>query len=246
MLFYALSAICSVAAFGFSVTGEYTLPVPTCKQDAADNSACLKRAIEKAWPLFIEGLPEFDFPPLDPLFYEYGKIMFNSGEIRGELIMSNTSAIGLSKGRIFNARTQYLSHDVFRLDIVQEIPEIIVKGAAKVNGSLSVFRVANEGNFNIILNDVRALWEMTGHVVNDTWIVEQFHIIPIIGKFKMYYKDLSESNKELSDLVITFVNEFWPAIYRVALPIMAKQWEKFYIDLANRLFAKVSFSKVFP
>ncbi|XP_011064517.1 PREDICTED: uncharacterized protein LOC105152119 [Acromyrmex echinatior] len=246
MLFYALSAICSVAAFGFFVTGEYTLPVSTCKQDAADNSACLKQAFEKAWPRFIEGLPEFDFPPMDPLFYEYGKVMLNSGELRGELIMSNVTAIGLSKARIFNARTQFLSHDVFRLEIGVQMPKLFLKGAAKINGSLSIFRIVNEGNFNITLNDVRALWEITGHVVNDTWIVEQFHITPLIGKFKIYYKDLSESTKEFSDLLINFVNEYWPTIYRTVLPIMAKEWDKFYIDIANRLFAKVSFSKVFP
>ncbi|EGI59213.1 Circadian clock-controlled protein, partial [Acromyrmex echinatior] len=192
------------------------------------------------------GLPEFDFPPMDPLFYEYGKVMLNSGELRGELIMSNVTAIGLSKARIFNARTQFLSHDVFRLEIGVQMPKLFLKGAAKINGSLSIFRIVNEGNFNITLNDVRALWEITGHVVNDTWIVEQFHITPLIGKFKIYYKDLSESTKEFSDLLINFVNEYWPTIYRTVLPIMAKEWDKFYIDIANRLFAKVSFSKVFP
>ncbi|XP_018056352.1 PREDICTED: uncharacterized protein LOC108692552 [Atta colombica] len=246
MLFYALSTIYSVAAFGFFVTGEYTLPVSTCKQDAADNSACLKQAFEKAWPRFVEGLPEFDFPPMDPLFYEYGTVMLNSGEIRGEVIMSNVTAIGLSKARISNARTQFLSHDVFHLEISVQIPEILLKGVGKINGSLSVFRITNEGHFNITLNDVRALWEITGHVVNDTWIVEEFHITPLIGKFKIYYKDLSENNKQLSDFVINFINEFWPAIYRSVLPIINKELEKFYIDIANRLFAKVSFSKVFP
>jgi len=49
-----------------------------------------------------------------------------------------------------------------------------------------------------------------------------------------------------ADFVINFINEFWPAIYRSVLPIINKELEKFYIDIANRLFAKVSFSKVFP
>lgn len=92
------------------------------------------------------GLPEFDFPPLDPLFYEYGKAVLNSSEIlRAELIMSNITAIGLSKSRIFNARTQFLSHDVFRLEIEVQIPELFLKGAAKINGSLNVFRLVNTG-----------------------------------------------------------------------------------------------------
>jgi len=91
------------------------------------------------------GLPEFDFPPMDPLFYEYGTVILNSGEIRGELIMSNVTAIGLSKARISNARTQFLSHDVFHLEIGVQMPEILLKGVGKINGSLSVFRITNEG-----------------------------------------------------------------------------------------------------
>ena len=101
------------------------------------------------------GLPEFDFPPMDPLFYEYGKVMLNSGELRGELIMSNVTAIGLSKARIFNARTQFLSHDVFRLEIGVQMPKLFLKGAAKINGSLSIFRIVNEGkiiSFIIYIN----------------------------------------------------------------------------------------------
>lgn len=47
----------------------------------------------------LVGIPEFDFPTLDPLFYKGGQIIFSSGELRGIilLILSNLNAIGLAK-----------------------------------------------------------------------------------------------------------------------------------------------------
>ncbi|XP_011705814.1 PREDICTED: uncharacterized protein LOC105461019 [Wasmannia auropunctata] len=145
MLFYALvvSAI-SVAVIGLSATEEPTLPVTTCKRDSDDYSACLKRAVEKAWSRFMAGLPEFDFPPLDPLVYKYGRMVLNSAEIRGELIISNQTFAGISKTRIFDVKAYFLD-DVFHLEIDTLIPKAFLKGAAKINGSLNIFRVVNEG-----------------------------------------------------------------------------------------------------
>lgn len=45
----------------------------------------------------LVGLPEFDFPTLDPLFYEYSKVILNSGELHGKLDLFNLTAIGISK-----------------------------------------------------------------------------------------------------------------------------------------------------
>ncbi|XP_011699702.1 PREDICTED: uncharacterized protein LOC105457003 [Wasmannia auropunctata] len=144
MLFYAIVSAISVAVIGLSATEESTLPVTTCKRDSDDYSACLKRAVEKAWPRFMAGLPEFDFPPLDPLVYKYGRVNLNSAEIRGELIISNLTSAGVSKTRIFDVKAYFL-HDVFHLEIDTLIPRAFLKGAVKINGSVNIFRVVNEG-----------------------------------------------------------------------------------------------------
>lgn len=92
----------------------------------------------------MKGLPKFDFPSLDPLVYEYGRIELNSGEIRGEIIGSNVTAIGLSKAGISDVRTHFLD-DVFHLEIDVQVPKLYINGAMKINGTISVFKVANKG-----------------------------------------------------------------------------------------------------
>ncbi|XP_077277054.1 uncharacterized protein LOC143905486 [Temnothorax americanus] len=245
MLFYAVSVF-SVVAFGFSATAEFTLPVTTCKRNSADYSACLKRALEEAWPRFIRGLPEYEFPSLDPVFYEHGKLLLTANELHGELTVSNITAIGLTKTRFFDVRTHFLD-DVFRLELDTQVPKVFVKGAAKMDGAVNVFRVLGNGHFNITMTDIRGTWIFIGHIVNDTWIVEHFRYLPTVGSFKIYFDILAEQSKEINDLAVNLVNEYWPPMYRILLPVMADIWDPWLVKtIANKFFSKVSFSELFP
>ncbi|XP_011691468.1 PREDICTED: uncharacterized protein LOC105452224 isoform X2 [Wasmannia auropunctata] len=227
MLFY-VRGIFGIAIFGLLSAGESQLPVTTCKRDLVDYDACLKDALEEAWPRFVKGLPEFDFPPLDPLFYKNGKVVFNSGEMHAVAIFSNLSIIGLSKARFSNVRANFLD-DVFHFEMDTMVPIVFTEGIIKINGSINIFRIADEG-----------------HVVNDTWIVEHFRINPSLSKFKFDFNSFNEENKELNKIVINFANEFWPVLARVMLPSISILMDPWFTDYANLFFSKVPFSKVFP
>ncbi|XP_024873345.1 uncharacterized protein LOC112455564 [Temnothorax curvispinosus] len=244
MLIYALVSAFSLAAFGLFTTGESTLPITTCKRDSVDYSACLKRFLEETWPRFIIGLPEFNFPSLDPLFYKYGTAVFNSGLIHAEVILSNITTTGLSKTRFYDVRTHFLD-DEFRLEIDAQVPRIFIEGAVKVDGTVGLFRIVGDGYMNTTVDDVRGTWDLTGRVINDTWIVEHFRTTPSIGKLKVYFDNLLD-NKELNDLAVIFVNEFWPPLYRVMLPVASNVWDPWLISIVNNISSKVSFSKIFP
>ncbi|XP_018377666.1 PREDICTED: protein takeout-like [Trachymyrmex cornetzi] len=236
-VFSAIFALCSAR--------EFELPrTAICKRNSDDYSTCLKQAVEEAWPRFVAGLSEFDIPPLDPLFHKYEKFVMNSGNIRGELILSNNTITGLSKLRILNVRTYFLD-DVFRLETDINIPRISLKGAIKINCNLNVFRIANEGYYNLTLEDVSGTTNFTGHVVNDTWIVEHFYFVPSIGKFKLYYDDVVKEKKASTDVIINFVNENWLSFYPVAMSSLFDRIELLLIDFANKFCSKVPFSKIF-
>ena len=54
------------------------------------------------------------------------------------------------------------------------------------------------GPFNLTANDVDGTWDMVGHVVNDTWIIEHVRVLPSVRKLKLYF-DLFQDNKEISE-----------------------------------------------
>ncbi|XP_025074913.1 uncharacterized protein LOC105430667 [Pogonomyrmex barbatus] len=246
MLFYVLS-VSIVTTLGLSANVQPTLPLITCKRESADYSACLKRAIKEEWPRFCKGIPEIGFPSLDPLFYKYGKGIFDSGEIRAEVVMKNLTCTGLKESRFSDVRTHFLDDDdVFRLEIAVHAPKLHVKGFVRATGTIGPFRMNSKGPFNVTMDDVTGTWNLIGHVVNDTWIVKNFTVAPTIRTFKLYSDDLFEGNKELNNLILAFVNEYWPPLYRVMLPIMAEIWDPWITGIVNNLFSKVSFSQIFP
>lgn len=84
----------------------------------------------------MTGLPaEFDFPPLDPFFYEYQKGEFKTSEVYGEIIASNFTLYGLADMR-FEAVRAYFSDDTFFLQIDFHVPTSIeAQGTCEGHGT---------------------------------------------------------------------------------------------------------------
>jgi len=243
MIVYALSAFSAIAAIGLCIAEE--LPVTTCKRNSPNYSNCLKLAIHESWPRFVKGLPEFDFPSLDPLSYEHGKFVFDRGEVHGTVIITNAIIKGLTKTNFPAVRTHFLD-DVFRLEIDTRIPRLLGEGDCEAEGRVGGFKMGGKGSYNLTLGDIRATWDLTGHVANDTWTVEHFYCLPSVGNMKISLNNLFDGNKELNDLAMFFANEYWPTLYRVMLPTTSEIWDSWLTDLSNRFISKVSFSKLFP
>ncbi|XP_039306264.1 uncharacterized protein LOC120358002 [Solenopsis invicta] len=250
MLFYTLTiSAFSFVAFGLSANGEFTLPFPTCKRNSPDISNCLVQAIQEAWPLICKGIPELDFPPMDPIFIKNGSAKLNLADLHGKLIFKNMTIIGLSKMRFYNV-TAHLNGDDPRLQIYGMVPSVYIETIAKVNGGINVFRIFGEDYFNETLTDVRGPWDLSGPVINDTWIIKHFRVLPSIGNLNVYFDTLIKTQgKEFNDFIVNLVNQFWPTFYRhyqSILPIVADLYEHWLIEFPNKIFSKIPFSEIFP
>ncbi|XP_011705559.1 PREDICTED: uncharacterized protein LOC105460759 [Wasmannia auropunctata] len=145
MLFYAVS-IFNVAIFGLISTGKAALPFTPCKRNSADFADCLQRSIQESWPRFCAGLPEYDFPPLDPLYLEHLPVHLkvDLSNVLGKIIILNMTAIGISTIRFLAVRPHF--HDnVFRLEIDAELPLLFAEANVEVNGTISVFKIRGKG-----------------------------------------------------------------------------------------------------
>ncbi|XP_012215638.1 uncharacterized protein [Linepithema humile] len=220
------------------------MPFPTvCKRNSTNYSNCLKLAIEEAWPKLIKGLPEFDFPPLDPMTYEFGSAVFDINAIHGEANVSNFVFEGMAKTRFVAVKVNFVD-DNFQAVVDLQVPKLAGAGEYEAVGTLAGFRINGKGYFNLTAEDISGPQIITGYVANDRLIIEHVIVAPSIKNLKVYF-DLFNSNKEINDLILTFVNEYWPFLYRAVLPTATKVWEPWLCDLANRFFSKVSFTKLF-
>ncbi|XP_050463230.1 circadian clock-controlled protein daywake-like [Cataglyphis hispanica] len=246
MIFYALTfSILCVATFVLCEAEELTLPVTTCKRNLTDYSTCLKEAVEEAWPRFVEGLPEFDFPRLDPILYKDGRIVFNRSLIYAEGNVINATVFGFGLSHFLDVRSHFLD-DVFRLEMDILMPKIIIYSYVDGQSNLFGMRTNGRGQLNVTLNENRITHDIIGHVENDTWTVKHHRIIMTVEKMKCHLSGFFDDSKELNDILEDFINEYWPPLYREFAPAVFELIDPFLVNLDNRLFSKVSFSKVFP
>ena len=51
------------------------------------------------------------------------------------------------------------------------------------------------------MEDMRCTWDISGHVVDDKWVVEHFKMSPTIGGMKIWFSDLFNGNDDLSKYI---------------------------------------------
>lgn len=90
------------------------------------------------------GLPEFDFPRLDPLLYKDGRIVINRNVIYGEAHVINATVFGIALSRFLDVRSHFLD-DVFRLEMDILMPKIIVHSYAGGQANLFGMRASGTG-----------------------------------------------------------------------------------------------------
>jgi len=96
----------------------------------------------------LTGLPEFDLPSLDPIIYEFGKLVFDIDAIHGKIKISNFTCEGLAKTRFAAVKAYFLDND-FRLEIDVQIPKITGCGECDAVGTLGGFRIGGKGKVAI-------------------------------------------------------------------------------------------------
>lgn len=247
MPYHAIRTISFALGVVALVAADYQLPatVKTCKRDSEDFASCLRLAIQEAWPTFIQGLPEFDIPLLDPYYIESHTTEYGNSQINGKVTGSDVRTYGLAKARFLSVKPE-MTDDFFRLEIDLELPKILIDGNYDAYGAMDTLKIGGKGFFNISMEDVRCNWDITGHVVNDRWVVEHFKLMPTIGHMKIWFSDLFNGNEQLNRAALIFINEYWPLIFRGMLPRMMELWDEYLTEFTNRFFSKVPFSTVFP
>ncbi|XP_072748634.1 uncharacterized protein [Anoplolepis gracilipes] len=190
-------------------------------------------------------LPEIDFPPLDPFFFDYGNGTFNRGEIYGEIVIFNVTVLGFRENRFLSLKS-YIRDDKYRFEMDFETPKLVLNGSANAVGSLGAIRMGGKGHFDAIAENVRTTCYITGHAENDTLVLKHVRVIPVIEKLKVHFYDYFEGSKELNDLLETFINEFWPSLYRIFMPVASDIGDTWLTNFCNRFLSKISISYIFP
>lgn len=100
--------------------------------------------------MLLTGLPDYDFPPLDPLFYANHHAKYDNDQMHIDVEAINITILGMMDLRILDVKTHF-SHDVLRLEVHSHLPKCYVEGQIKATGNIGPFRMNNTGRYKKIL-----------------------------------------------------------------------------------------------
>ncbi|CAH2238702.1 protein takeout-like [Pararge aegeria] len=181
---------------------DYIKPCPGLK------SECLKKNIQETIPHFVKGIPSLGINSTDPLFGDPVhldlagglKIEFNDGVIKGfrKCVVEHVKYEGLEAQ--LNLRCS-----------------LSLKGKYKATGRVLIFAINGEGDARIKTPNVAFSCKITFEdVTRDGVIYREIKDYKASysydDKVNFQFTNLFKGNPELSDTVLTFINENWKQV----------------------------------
>ncbi|XP_012264051.2 uncharacterized protein LOC105690644 [Athalia rosae] len=237
-----LCAVLSVALAAQEV--EIPRNIKRCTRDSDKYNECLRDAIQDGISKFAKGVPELGVPVLDPYLTELHEVTYGNGFINGKMTVKNANTYGTSRARVLGVKAT-VGEGSHRLEIDVLFPRILIEGEYKAEGRLNEFVIGGKGFFNVSMEGVRTIWDITGSVEDDRWVIKHFRMLPEVEKMKVYFDDLFNGSESINTAARGFINEYWSLFYKELLPVTAVEWDKQMTAFLNVIFSKLSYSKLF-
>lgn len=91
-----------------------------------------------------KGIPEIGLPALDPYFAEKERFVYETGDIKADITITNAYTYGLAKAQFLAVRPQY-SENFFKLEFDTALPKMFIEGNYKADGSMGAVHLSGDG-----------------------------------------------------------------------------------------------------
>ncbi|BES99100.1 JHBP [Nesidiocoris tenuis] len=237
LLFLAALAVCH----GANLPSNW----PTCKLTDPKYSQCLKTAIQKVLPDLVKGQPKLGVSPIDPLRFESIRIDQGKGPVSIDLHFKNLDVFGTKDVIIESVENDWKS-----LTANVSIPLLRGKGQYKIDGKVLVLPITGEGTCDLHLENFKANLKFSlkekkvGSKVY--YHVDNLQIDIDCNPLRVQLNNLFNGNKQLGDVMNTFLNENWREIFNELKPAISSAFAEACRQLSNRLFSRVPKNQLNP
>jgi hypothetical protein len=256
-MFVAFVALVGIVFANFAnaaiIKGGVVIPTYSdpCKRSDKNFNGCIKKTLQELLPKFSNGIPELNISSLDPFFLDEYLLHYDSGDISGKCLYKNVYTSGLMNVKITDVRSDIEDPDYFEMEIDFYFPKVVSTGNYKAEGLIGNFPVQGKGIFNVTAFNVTGTMHLIGHSVN---IEGEKHMKITdlrlkeheIGDMKIFATNLINGNPELSQMALTFANQFWRIFHQLMLPNIQEGFEKVGRPFINQLFLQIPYDQLLP
>ncbi|KAL0880084.1 hypothetical protein ABMA27_002576 [Loxostege sticticalis] len=180
---------------------------PKCEKT---DSQCLKSTAQETVPALVAGIPDIGAAALDPIILDKVKI-----DLAGlKLLITNAAVKGLKKSVIEKINVDR-TKKVLELKYVADI---VLKSKYKASGRLLILPISGDGDLTLKLKkiqvDVSMPFEYSKNTDGQTILdLKSFSFkYDVKENAHFHLTNLFNGNKELSDAMLTFMNNNWKVL----------------------------------
>ncbi|XP_050548370.1 uncharacterized protein LOC126910012 [Daktulosphaira vitifoliae] len=136
------------------------------------------------------------------------------------------------------------------LEVDFYMPKVISTGNFKAEGKIGEIPIMGKGFFNVSSYDVTGTWALKGDTIKldgqRHMRIKDVGMKLDIGDMKIYATNLINGSPELSQMALSFVNQFWRVIFQVMMPFAEEAFEKITKPVLNQVFLEIPYDQLFP
>ncbi|KAF2890841.1 hypothetical protein ILUMI_15332 [Ignelater luminosus] len=202
-------------------------------------------------PRLIQGIPEMDVPPIDPLEFSSVKIETgNTGSVNLNIELLHGTASGLRNVKIENLKIKLGDHSKFTT--VLEVPQTNIEGTYKMKGKILLFELNGEGHVSFNASDIRtdSVW------LTSTYTKESKKYLKVekvlfnnvqIKNIRITFDNLfGPRNEILTDTVNNAINENVDTLKEELEPIIKETLVQMILQYFNRVYRLFPMDELYP
>ncbi|XP_050348316.1 uncharacterized protein LOC126772159 [Nymphalis io] len=221
----------------------------TCARNSPDVNDCLVDAIQSGITAMAGGIKDIGVPAVDPYHQKEQKFEYKNNQIQAKMVSKDIIVIGLKGSTVRDARLR-VDDDSFHLEVDMFSPAVSVSGKYEGSGSYNALNVIAKGTYVTNMTDLVYTWKLDGKpetIDNEVYMrIKSFYMRPDVSNMQVYLTNEAPETRELTALGVKIVNENWRLLYKELLPIAQDNWDKIGVRVANKIFLKVPFNRLFP
>ncbi|KAK9504131.1 hypothetical protein O3M35_010534 [Rhynocoris fuscipes] len=222
-----------------------------CRRSQNDFDNCLKGSLQTLiQKISKDGIPQINLPPLDPWKVEEFHVKNSGDPFKIGLTFTNSQTRGFSNIQILGLRSNFDNDKKIELDIDFHNKQVLVNGNYLAEGYISDLPILGKGKYSGTITNVTGTLKIRGHVIQrdgeEYLQIDRTIMRPSVGDMKIQMSNENNKYPELSNLLVSLLNQFWRPIYEEALPYFQNISDELMTTRFNQATLKIPYNQLLP
>uniref|UniRef100_A0A1Y1MN43 Uncharacterized protein n=1 Tax=Photinus pyralis TaxID=7054 RepID=A0A1Y1MN43_PHOPY len=221
--------------------------IQLCKKSDPDVSKCMVNSFDALFPYMIKGIPELNYPPIDPLHCRNLSLTLGQASVQIHADLANGVLTGLGKAR---AEYSHLNFSTATFITKVVIPEVKLKGLYRFKGKILLFEIDGDGAGEFNATDLSVVFTQFGEYYNKNGAryirFKKTHFTTEMGHMSLYLADLFKNNELLTQSVNQAINDNIESLKNELEQIIGKNVEDIILSDYIKIYDMFPVDVLFP